>query len=440
MPIQYPGTNTIPKSAIDMYQTTQNNALVNQGQKLLNDANSFTNKNNQTLWDDDRKQKGQKVLFEMASKTSEFIKQRDGDAVGVWAKVLPDWQRNLQDLGLPIDNLPGPDASPEEIMEGLNNILNSADLGGGKEPTTYGTPVRGESTYLRPTNDGGMYDTGAAAPQGTGAESRQQWEYGQVVNDARAAGQEPPDYMTWLKDDPRRQSSADMQAYNSYLGSYRGDGSPMSEQEYAATRAGNIAGKKTEGSGLAQRQLDLPSAYSLHSQTSQNFTRLTDAATKLGNNAAMWKAVGLYKSLSAVPGQEGADIRASIQNIKSQVGFMVLQDMRNASKTGGALGQVSEKENELLQDNLASLDVNQSPQQFQENLKIVIDYLDQAQSRLDRAWELTYPELTTYGDEKMPEIDTGLSQQVIDEFQVRWDAAKTGDVLIDPNGKSRQKQ
>ena len=164
-------------------------------------------------------------------------------------------------------------------------------------------------------------------------------ELDRINADRERAGEEPRGAESYLSE--RRQNAAGMQAYNSYLGSLQEGQQPMSEQQYAAVRAGDIAGAKTTGTGMAQRQLDLPQAFSLHSQTTQNFARLTDAATTLKNNAAMWKAVGLYQSLAAIPGQEGADVRAQIQNIKSQVGFMVLQDMRNASKTGGALGQVS---------------------------------------------------------------------------------------------------
>lgn len=49
-------------------------------------------------------------------------------------------------------------------------------------------------------------------------------------------------------------------------------------------------------------------------------------------------------------------IPALAKAIKAKVGFGALQDMRNASPTGGALGQVSNAENELLQAALGSLD------------------------------------------------------------------------------------
>jgi hypothetical protein len=48
--------------------------------------------------------------------------------------------------------------------------------------------------------------------------------------------------------------------------------------------------------------------------------------------------------------------------------------MRDASKTGGALGAVSEKELALLESSIASLDTSQSAEQLAENLQKVYDH------------------------------------------------------------------
>jgi hypothetical protein len=65
--------------------------------------------------------------------------------------------------------------------------------------------------------------------------------------------------------------------------------------------------------------------------------------------------------------------------------------MRNNSKTGGALGQVSDKEGQLLQDNLGALDKAQDLKQYKESLQQIIDYTDAAKGRMqasyDRAWK-----------------------------------------------------
>lgn len=78
---------------------------------------------------------------------------------------------------------------------------------------------------------------------------------------------------------------------------------------------------------------------------------------------------GLVGSLSSgVPGTSAHDVAALLDTIKANVGFDKLQAMRDASPTGGALGQVSEFENRLLQSALGSLQQSQSREQFVRNL------------------------------------------------------------------------
>jgi len=63
--------------------------------------------------------------------------------------------------------------------------------------------------------------------------------------------------------------------------------------------------------------------------------------------------------------------------LKSSIAFGELTRMRAASKTGGALGQVSDKEGELLQSAMGSLELRQTKEQF-------ISQLDKIQASIDR--------------------------------------------------------
>ena len=71
------------------------------------------------------------------------------------------------------------------------------------------------------------------------------------------------------------------------------------------------------------------------------------------------------------------DGEALATTIKSSIGFDRLQQMRDESPTGGALGQVSELELITLQATLGSLDLNQSEEQLLDNLdRLAIVYQD----------------------------------------------------------------
>ena len=75
--------------------------------------------------------------------------------------------------------------------------------------------------------------------------------------------------------------------------------------------------------------------------------------------------------LSSVPGTPAHDALNSINTIEAAVGFDRLQKMRDDSPTGGALGQVTERELALLSQSLGSLKQSSSREQFVANLNSV---------------------------------------------------------------------
>ena len=72
--------------------------------------------------------------------------------------------------------------------------------------------------------------------------------------------------------------------------------------------------------------------------------------------------------LSNIPGTDAHDASKLINTIKANVGFDRLQQMRDSSPTGGALGAINQSEMTLLNSALGSLEQSQSPEQFKENL------------------------------------------------------------------------
>lgn len=78
---------------------------------------------------------------------------------------------------------------------------------------------------------------------------------------------------------------------------------------------------------------------------------------------------GFGSYLSVVPGTSAKELATVIGTIKARLGFDQLQKMRNASPTGGALGQVSNRELASLEGALASLDQGLSADALRQNLK-----------------------------------------------------------------------
>ena len=80
---------------------------------------------------------------------------------------------------------------------------------------------------------------------------------------------------------------------------------------------------------------------------------------------------GFGSYLSAVPGTRAHDVSALVTTIKANIGFDRLQQMRESSPTGGALGAVSEREMDQLSSVLGNLEQSQTEEMFLFNLNRV---------------------------------------------------------------------
>lgn len=85
------------------------------------------------------------------------------------------------------------------------------------------------------------------------------------------------------------------------------------------------------------------------------------------------RAAGAGSVAERVSGSAAADLRATLDTIQGNVAFQRLQQMRQESPTGGAVGSVTERELALLSSTIASLDPNQSDERFQRSMQDVIE-------------------------------------------------------------------
>lgn len=125
----------------------------------------------------------------------------------------------------------------------------------------------------------------------------------------------------------------------------------------AADKIAELEGKDVEAQGTTARTGGI---------VLQDIGRLR----KLLSNQTMVNPVtGPTGSLAGnVPASSRSDAETLANTIKGNIGFDRLQQMRNESPTGGALGAINAQEMTLLSSVLGSLDLNQSESQLLENL------------------------------------------------------------------------
>lgn len=105
------------------------------------------------------------------------------------------------------------------------------------------------------------------------------------------------------------------------------------------------------------------------------------------------------KGQSFVHGTDAFTLKERIATIKANLGFDRLQQMRDASPTGGALGQVAVQELQALQSSVASLDVGLPKKELDKNLGKIQTHYAAWLKALGREVppELTQPETPAAG-------------------------------------------
>lgn len=157
------------------------------------------------------------------------------------------------------------------------------------------------------------------------------------------------------------------------------------EQQAALT---TTATKQAEGAvAKAGNRTKVESSIAARRDQSRMIDELIDKAKA---NAGAF-TTGFFGSLSSgIPGTPAHDMQATLTTIQSNLGLDKLQQLRDESPTGGALGQVTEREHALLQAVWGSLQQSQSQEQFLENLERVRSAVRSAWQRVAEAYEKDY--------------------------------------------------
>lgn len=145
---------------------------------------------------------------------------------------------------------------------------------------------------------------------------------------------------------------------------------------------------KGEGKNIAKVRAELPEARQRFTMITGNLDRLKQTAINVRDHKGINSVVGgLYQAYAPNVSEDARNAGTELENLKVQISGVVLQAMRDASKTGGAVGQVTEREWPRLENMLANLDPRQGRQQFMRNLAAIITYADQVKEALRDAYE-----------------------------------------------------
>lgn len=148
--------------------------------------------------------------------------------------------------------------------------------------------------------------------------------------------------------------------------------------------------KIAEGAGtdIAKTRAELPEAKQRLGLVTDGLDRLERTAKALETNPGLSRvAGGLYEAYAPNISETARNAATELENLKIKISGVVLQNMRDMSKTGGAVGQVTEREWPRLENMISNLDPRQGSEQFMRNLREIVDYAQSVKSRLRQAYE-----------------------------------------------------
>ena len=154
--------------------------------------------------------------------------------------------------------------------------------------------------------------------------------------------------------------------------------------------------KKQEAKLGAARMDDLirmrPQAFSSLGAFKQKTNFMKDNIAQALNNISGW-ATEFGSALSGGPGSQAQALKTILNTIKANVGFQSLQEMRANSPTGGALGQVSERELAYLQATMGDIAQEQDGALLAEKLRAMQRQIEGMGERLQQAYDMTFTPL-----------------------------------------------
>jgi len=148
--------------------------------------------------------------------------------------------------------------------------------------------------------------------------------------------------------------------------------------------------------------------------------KVDEALASVKGESIVSQRTGFFGSQAAkIPGSEAYNLRRTADTIKANIGFQELQAMREASPTGGALGQVAVQELNMLQAVIANVDPDQSPAVLKKNLEQVKKHMTAWRNVMERA---KGPKAREPDAAKQPAADrlSPDEQRELDELRARF--------------------
>lgn len=141
---------------------------------------------------------------------------------------------------------------------------------------------------------------------------------------------------------------------------------------------------------IQKREAALPQATSSVKGFESKADKFIADLTALRDDAGLENITGAIYGRTGSVTREGSRAQALYDKVIAKGGFQALQDLRDASKTGGALGNVSNQEGKQLTASFAAIDRRQSAEDVRAAINQAIADIEGSKTRMREAYDSTY--------------------------------------------------
>jgi len=163
------------------------------------------------------------------------------------------------------------------------------------------------------------------------------------------------------------------------------------------------------------------SKYPVATQAVNTFEAKTDQLEKdlitLRNHPGLSSITGIVAGRAPAVTSQGREAQALYDKIVARGGFKELQDMRAASPTGGALGNVSNQEGAQLRQSFAAIDRRQDAPSIQKAIDDAVSDLQGSKARVREAYDMTYDYKGTKAPPKAPSAGNSNIDALLEKYK-----------------------
>jgi len=173
---------------------------------------------------------------------------------------------------------------------------------------------------------------------------------------------------------------------------------PATGKQIYVTREQAISGKMTPAAAMEslspkeiqKREAAYPQATFAVQGFESKSDKFVEDLTKLRNHPGLSSITGIIAGRAPGLTADGRAAEALYDKIVAKGGFQALQDLRDASKTGGALGNISNQEGKQLVSSFAAIDRRQNAEDVRAAIDQAISDVQGTKTRMREAYDATY--------------------------------------------------